>query len=332
MISTFTLEIFVIVMTNFPGMGITVKVFTFNKDNSAINEMSSASMSNVPRDNLPDHFMICSSHTQQQIDTPHTRAIYVLFKDPNFTKPWFSIGFYRLNKLWANTNFAAFHSLGNVTRETFLSWIHICVEVDTIAGIMRASVNGGNVTTVHNVHDLAPTPKLYLRLGVVNESFYGDPAQFLGTVTNVKIFHLEDQNNENLLISATKNPCNLIKRSSYVDWSISTWTLVGKGVKETILKDKLLCSESKVHNLRIPLKWNKFEAVKECKKYGGAVISKPPSHDMVNVTKMELDLTYGDHFQECEYFWTPFSDELAEGTYIDEKTNETLRYCDKALA
>ena len=27
MISTFTLEIFVIVMTNFPGMGITVKVF-----------------------------------------------------------------------------------------------------------------------------------------------------------------------------------------------------------------------------------------------------------------------------------------------------------------
>ena len=71
---------------------------------------------------------------------------------------------------------------------------------------------------------------------------------------------------------------------------------------------------------------NKIEAKEECGKYGDAFISKPPSHNMINVTKMDLEIVYGKHYDQCEYFWTPFTDKYNKGEFIDEVSNETIRY------
>ena len=159
-----------------------IKVFEFNEGNN----LSSATVTNA----LPDQFLICSSHTQQVVNTPNTRTIYVLYKDSSFTTPWLSIGFYKNNILWANIRFNYWYILGQVTRETLLYWVHICVEVDTIKGMLRASINGGNVTTVTNVQGLTPVPKLHLRLGVVHESYHlQQPEQFIGAVANVNILN-----------------------------------------------------------------------------------------------------------------------------------------------
>ena len=76
-------------------------------------------------------------------------------------------------------------------------------------------------------------------------------------------------------------------------------------------------------NFRIPFLLNRFEATKECIKYGRAVISKPPV--MTNSTNTTFENIYGEHFIQCKYFWTPFTDKYSEGTFIDEVDNETIR-------
>ena len=198
------------------------KVFTFNHEVNS-GELSSATLASVDDIGpLPQHFLICSSHNQQQIDTHNTRTIYVLYEDSNFTKPWFSFGFqdYRQHYfLWIFIRFHYWYKLGKVTRETFLHWVHVCVEVDTIKSMLRASINGGNVTTVTNVQGLSPVPKLNLRLGIVHDTYMNIPniAQFFGSVTNINIYTLEDNVNENVLSQASmEGGCRSIENSTYL--------------------------------------------------------------------------------------------------------------------
>ena len=80
----------------FPKYGImATKVFTFNNEGKpGSGEQSSATLdSATDHGSLPDHFLICSSHSQQLIHTPspNTKTVYVLYEDSNFTKPWFFI-------------------------------------------------------------------------------------------------------------------------------------------------------------------------------------------------------------------------------------------------
>ena len=75
----------------------------------------------------------------------------------------------KLYLLSVNTRFYYWYLLSPVRLGAFVSWIHVCVEVDAINGILRGSVNGGNVTTVNSVQGLTPVPmRLYLRLGIVH--------------------------------------------------------------------------------------------------------------------------------------------------------------------
>ena len=96
-------------------------------------------------------------------------------------------------------------------------------------------------------------------------------------------------------------------------------------VTEEIDEDTL-CVQSKILNFRLPFLNNKVKATEECKKYRQAIISKPPSPDMRNVTNMEFENIYGEKFLQCKFFWTPFTDKYSEGTFVNEITNETIRY------
>ena len=236
------------------------------------------------------------------------------------------MGFYKYNVLWAYLDFNYWHKLGSVVREAFFNWIHICVEVDTINGILKASINGGNMTTVDNVQGLTPVPKLYLRLGVVHESFGPTHVQFIGSVGNVNIFNLKYGAKENLSLIASGSACKLLEGHLYLAWPDTSLDVDGSGVEESELNEKILCSQSTVLNSRLPLTWMKANAVNECMKYGKGIISKPPSLDMRNVSSVDMEIIYGENYQECTFFWTPFDDKSSEGIFIDERTNETLRY------
>ena len=57
---------------------------------------------------------------------------------------------------------------------------------------------------------------------------------------------------------------------------------------------------------------------------GHAKISRPAN--LVNITNMNFENMYGEQYEECDFFWTPFNDEHIEGAFVDEITNETIRY------
>ena len=133
----------------FSHYGTGIKVFTFHGDTPDNEDLSSATLTNAPEDPLPDHFLICSSHNQQQKGTVNTKTIYVLYEDSNLTKSWFSIGFHWFSPeflLYANVRYNKpginhWYKLGQVSLETFLHWIHICVEVDAVNGRLSASIS-----------------------------------------------------------------------------------------------------------------------------------------------------------------------------------------------
>ena len=320
-----------ILLLYFPSNGLGTKVFKFKEGSTDNNTLSSATLVNASESPLPDHFVICSSHKQQQVDTINANNIYVLYEDSNFTKPWISIGFYyHVNALWANIRYLQniWYRLGYATREAFLHWIHICVEVDSINAKIRTSINGGNVTTVSNVKGLTPVPKLYLRLGVVQQSGNIGQFQFYGYVANLNILSLQNKTQDiNSLFPTIGNACELmLNESSFISsWEQTVWKLVGKAVQEVQLHKNDICTKSKVFNFRIPLRRDQHEAVEECRKYERhANISKPPSPDMNNVTDIDMEHIYGEHYKECELFWTTFTDKYTEGTFVDELTNETI--------
>ena len=108
-----------------------------------------------------------------------------------------------------------------------------------------------------------------------------------------------------------------------MSWSNAKWNVIGEAVKEKEVDRKDIFSESKVLNFRIPLLLNRFDASEECIKYGKATISKPPM--MMNSSNTDFENIYGEHFTQCKYFWTPFTDKYLEGTFIDEVDNQTIR-------
>ena len=316
------------------------KVFTFHEGSSDPGELSSATLTNAPDAPLPEHFVICSSHKQTKIYANHGHTVYVLYEDPNIGKPWFSISIspHYPHVLWANTRFYYWYTLGHIAHEAFHQWVHICVEVDTINGTLRASVNGGNSTIVNNVEGLTPVPTLHLRLGVVHQSeereqfqYFGsltnlerEKFQYFGSVTNLNIFTLRNEDKETHLFLMMGSNCELIDRSHLLSWTDSKWDIVGKGVQE--LDKDIICLKSKVLNFRIPMLWTKNEATEECRKYGqNANISEPPPADMNNVTDLDMDIIYGENHYQCKYFWTHYTDRYAEGTFVNEISNETMK-------
>ena len=67
-----------------------------------------------------------------------------------------------------------------------------------------------------------------------------------------------------------------------------------------------------------------MEATEECKKYGHGKISKP-NPAMKNVSNIDIANMYGELFEQCDFFWTTFTDKYIENTFVDELTNETKR-------
>ena len=114
-----------------------------------------------------------------------------------------------------NVNFSGWYELGIVTREKFLDWVHICVEVDMVNATLRAAVNGDVLKTVHNVPGLNPPhSKLNMRLGVVQDSFDRAPTQYIGSVSNVKIFNLGQRTSKYVYVRILNGKLNKVKRKS----------------------------------------------------------------------------------------------------------------------
>ena len=95
-------------------------MFEFEKTSGVSNsELSAATLENKEPTMLPHQFILCSSHFQREVNTPSTHTIYVIYEDEEVVTPWFSIGVWTGNFLWANIENSHWYNLGRLLKGDF---------------------------------------------------------------------------------------------------------------------------------------------------------------------------------------------------------------------
>ena len=70
--------------------GLPNKIFKFQKkENTTSKEISTATLKNIPKEKLPNSFVICSTHKQEEFNTKNTRIMYSIYSNEDFQERWF---------------------------------------------------------------------------------------------------------------------------------------------------------------------------------------------------------------------------------------------------
>ena len=289
------------------------KLFEFEKTpGMSLLEFSAASLeSKYYEEHLPNEFILCSSHFQKEVNTKSTRTIYVIYEDEDFVIPWFNIGIWSENYLWANIEHNYWYALGQVSDEDFAGWIHICLNINIENYEIETSINGRsfNKTQVRPFQDV---PKFNLRIGVVHHSEKAIKSQFYGRVSNIQLLrHAE----ETSLIDLTKDLCREREDQSILSWSNMKWNISGKNVKVLDTDSSFVCSNSSFFNLYVPFSITRSRGKDVCFKLGNGEISSTRNPDYI---------------EECEDIWTPYLYSQMQGIAINEYSNEkvSINWCD----
>ena len=242
------------------------KIFKFQeKENTTSKEISTATLKNIPKEKLPNFFVICSTHKQEEFNTKNTRIMYSIYSNEDFQERWFSIGLWANNKLWVNVKTLNWYSFSILPLHLSMDWFTICVEIDTIEKSISASIGGGKLHKVYNVTSLDEPPRLHLRIGVVDlqdySQDYTENYQYHGMITKLNVFHSAKLN----ITKRSKNPCNIKEEDIFIKWDFMQWKIVGYDVMESSMDDSKLCSSPEFVYFRIPLKWTKEKGLYVCK-------------------------------------------------------------------
>ena len=171
-----------------------------------------------------------------------------------------------------------------------------------------------------NISGLTPGLKLNnFKLGVVHHSYDLNKVQFSGSVTNINVFRAKDKT---LLKRQAEKPCSFSSKEAILSWPSMQWKIT-ENVSQTTIHKHTLCSVTDYINLRLPLLWRKSSAKDFCSKLGDGKISE--FSDPSNLSNLHMEEMYGNRFSECEFFWTPYSDENEEGVFINENSGEVVR-------
>ena len=225
------------------------KVFEFEKSPTLSSSgFSVATLENRP--SLPSKFVLCSSHFQREVNTKSTRTIYVIYEDDQFLIPWFNIGIWSENFLWANIENSYWYALAKVTEEDFADWIHICLDIDTEQKEIITSINRKSYNKTL-LREFQKVPKFYLKIGKVHHSEYNIPSQFYGMVSNIQLLTPDA---ETALCDLTKDLCRERKELSILYWSDMSWNISGKDVRVMEQDSSFTCSDSSNIDLYVPFK------------------------------------------------------------------------------
>ena len=285
------------------------KIFEFDKTPRVSNSGFSAATL-VNNEQLPQKFVVCSSHFQKEVNTPSTHTIYVIYEDEEFVSPWFNIGIWKGNFLWANIENRYWYNLGKLSKAEFADWIHICLNIDNEKQEIETSVNG----RTHNktqIRKFEKVPKFNLRIGVVLHSDISIPIQFFGRVSNIQILRYDD---ETQLSALTKDLCKNREELNILSWSNMKWNIHGETVNFLDTDSSYVCSNSSYIDLYVPFQVTKSRGKEVCSKLGKGEIST---------------LKHPIHMKRCVDFWTPYLFTHEKKT-VNEYRNEpvSLKWCD----
>ena len=138
-----------------------IKVYEFLEENQGSSDVSYISLNLSV--SIEEKAVVCSSHKQRQSNL-NTTTLYTIYKDKEYTSPWFSVGFWD-NTLWAQENLGIWHLLGDLDKKTdFISWINMCIEIDFKKRKLSVSLNGRNTYTAEtSLKTLEKIDKFYIR-------------------------------------------------------------------------------------------------------------------------------------------------------------------------
>ena len=97
--------------------------------------------------------------------------------------------------------------------------------------------------------DISPA-RLFLSLGVVQHSYDTELHQFLGKVTNIRVYRGLAQG-EGEMEEMTRSPCPPSSLQTILLWEEMQWKITGEFEQETI-PDTIFCSESQHHPVLQP--------------------------------------------------------------------------------
>ena len=246
--------------------GLPKKIFNFPKITNYINEkISTVNLSNIPTKELPDIFVICSTHKQEEFNTKNTRIMYSIYSDEDFDELWFSIGLWANNKLWVNVKNLHWYPFSYLPAHLVLDWFTICIEINTIRQSISASIGGENLHKVENITSLDKPPRLYLKMGVVDLHGYSQDYTknypYHGMITEINVFN----STKIEIIDMSKYPCNFMEANVFLKWDSMHWNIAGGDVIESFIDDSEVCTSSEFAYFRIPLKWTKEKGLYVCK-------------------------------------------------------------------
>ena len=302
------IKIFYIVSFLFNGMPI--KVFNFHETNkhehTNSETFSTMTLRNVPTENLPKIFTICSTHQQSEWNTPNTHHIYTVYEDANYTKPWFSIGFWERRTFWARID-TIWYNIGNILPLAMTQdMITICIEINDRDSTISSSI-GGHSAAVQNIAKMPDQmPRFFLKLGLCDEileqdfPFYGKIAKIRKEYLsfrkieylflfkrkiyfNSKLFDilvyisLLKKGNQNLT-EMSKNLCSYDSTGSdaIISWESMEWDVHGGEVSNQTIEETKLCHSDGDHtsygdflSLRMPpSSWSWSTGYNACKQVG----------------------------------------------------------------
>ena len=303
----------------FASKGGAIKVFNFDDTTraSAVDNLSYVSLSNSPTDELPERFILCSSHIQRKIDN---KNFYVLYDDENV--PWFSLSIWEVGgniTLWAEAKNGWWHNFGNTGKPWTNFWMHICIDIDLIAGKLSASINGRPIVTEEAAELLTDKPsKLNLILGLVDHSWQRGQ-QFPDSVANINVFHSSGQKTIGQL---SMNPCLFASAGDYMAWSEMTWNKTGKYMRELEVEDGIVCDVGKDYKIPLPIEMTWPETKQTCTNLGHAKVTEVSTKDELFEFVTWFDKEHGP----CRDIWTPFTDDKEEGVFISTNNDKPVDF------
>jgi hypothetical protein len=304
-----------------------IRVYNFDasRELALNNPLSFATLSNSPENELPDRFILCTSHKQNMLDD--TSYFHMFGED---RQPWFSMVFLEQGssvQLWTNLDKTGISHMVGVTVEPKIKvWYHICAGIDIAKATITIAINGEKlakeVNTSNGFNENKPrSVQNKLIIGAWWDTWgTNEKQQFYGAVSNIRIFPMDDLND---IQSLSRAPCAEAK-GHYMRWEDMTWEMTGENIRETDSQWSA-CNEhlTKKAWLAIPMGLAQRDAVDLCTIMGDGKMTM--ANNQLELSGF-LEWYNKTTTASCYAIWTPFSDKEEEGSFKSCVDGSALEY------
>ena len=284
-----------------------IEAFTVLTFNETLESSGSTSFATFVGDlGIPDdNFILCASVKQARFDD--VGFCSVAGRD---SSEWIRLEFRKFSdaiKLASSWD-GKYHILGAIQNPRLDHWYHICLKLDLLSTKVEVAVNGEYLGEVVDQNLTNIPDKLQMKIGQGEHNL-----QFQGSVTNIQVIKERD------VREVSGSPCN--QTDIILPWNPKDWKMVGPHFSLVEEYEEVFCGFNDQYNLAIPTLMTLDESYPMCRhKLNHSII--PFQDDACSFREYvawHKTVTGGS----CSYIWTPFSDKLTEGHFLNMNNNKT---------